>query len=176
MNNEAFIKAVCKKFYDFDIWLSNCNVSDKDTIKAALQSCRDAGIDPETLGYIRPANNNNTGGACGPMPEEPDDDAPFDEKLAWLLLTHGFCEQLDRVVKLYEPSSDCLLTRPAFTFSRKPWQEVIIGPNGGETTVTWRRSGRNGRSGQKIRANPDAAGPRIIRPTSRTARPSRTPI
>ena len=60
-----------------------------------------------------------------PMPEEPADDAPFEEKLTWLLLTHGFCELLDRVVKLYEPSDECLLTRPAFTFSRKPWHEVI---------------------------------------------------
>jgi hypothetical protein len=33
-----------------------------------------------------------------PMPEEPADDASFNEKLAWLPLTHGFCEQLDRVV------------------------------------------------------------------------------
>ena len=70
-----------------------------------------------------------------PTPEEPADDAPLNEKLAWLLLTHGFCEQLDRVVKLYEPSNECLLTRPALTFSRKPWHEVIIGPEGGETTV-----------------------------------------
>ena len=68
------------------------------------------------------------------MPEEPADDASFDEKLAWLLLTHGFCERLDRVVKLYEPSNECLLTRPALTFSRKPWHEVIVGPGGGETT------------------------------------------
>jgi hypothetical protein len=40
-----------------------------------------------------------------PMPTEPDAAAPFDEKLAWLLLTHGYCETIDRVVS--RPISAC---------------------------------------------------------------------
>jgi hypothetical protein len=70
-----------------------------------------------------------------PMPPEPPDNAPFNTKLAWLLATHGYCEMLDRIVKLYEPSIRCLIQRPAFTFSRKPWHEIIVGPRGGEDTV-----------------------------------------
>ena len=69
-----------------------------------------------------------------PMPEDPADDATFEQRLAWMLLTHGFCKRLDRIVALYEPSSDCLVTRPAFTFDYKPWHEIIPGPDGGETT------------------------------------------
>ena len=76
-----------------------------------------------------------------PMPTEPPTDADFETKLAWLLMTHGYCELLDRVMMLYEPSDRCLITRPAFTFSRKPWHQIIIGPNGGQTVeyvaATW---------------------------------------
>ena len=43
------------------------------------------------------------------MPVLPDDNAPFAEKVNWLLKTHGFCELLDKVVKLFEPSDQCLL-------------------------------------------------------------------
>ena len=109
------------------------------------------------------------------MPVLPDDSAPLAEKVNWLLMTHGFCERLDRVVKLYEPSDQCLLTRPAFTFSRKPWYEVITGPtrriedHAGAGIWMRRRTGSTSRASGCGRT-------RTIRPTRTAARRSRTLI
>jgi hypothetical protein len=101
-----------------------------------------------------------------PMPEYPADDATFEQRLAWMLLTHGFCKRLDRIVMLYEPSSECLVTRPAFTFDYKPWQETIPNPDGGKditrfVAATW--SARPERSKIRgIRMRPDRDYPTYI--------------
>jgi hypothetical protein len=66
-----------------------------------------------------------------PMPARPNDKAPLVEKIDWLLQTHGYCELLDKVVKLYEPSVECLLAPLAFARSRRSWNEATTGKRGG---------------------------------------------
>jgi hypothetical protein len=66
-----------------------------------------------------------------PMPACPADDAALLEKIDWLLQTHGYCELLDKVVKLYEASDECLLAPLAFARSRRAWHQATTGKRGG---------------------------------------------
>lgn len=75
------------------------------------------------------------------MPARPDDDAPFAEKIVWLLKTHAYCPIIDRVVRLYEPSDECLLQWHAFAREFQAWVEISTGPRGGQhanfATARW---------------------------------------
>ena len=48
-------------------------------------------------------------------------------KLTWLLKTHGYCELLNKVIKLYEPSEQCQLAVEAFPTGRDPWCDIVCG-------------------------------------------------
>ena len=78
----------------------------------------------EAAGRTVMTNNNK------PMPACPGKDAPLLEKIDWLLQTHGYCELLDKVVKLYEASDQCLLAPLAFARSRRAWNEATKGKRG----------------------------------------------
>jgi len=65
------------------------------------------------------------GGSC---PSRPEDDAPFDDKVGWLLLTHGYCAPDDKVVELFEPSETCRLSRDAFKFAFAAWHNGATKP------------------------------------------------
>ena len=57
-------------------------------------------------------------------PPRPVEAASFRDKVNWLLATHAFCQNSDRVVELHEPSGACELTRPAFGYGYLAWHEI----------------------------------------------------
>lgn len=75
------------------------------------------------------------------MPPFPPDGAHYDDRLLWLLQTHGYCALNDTVVELYQPSSECQLKPAAFDRRYKAWHQIIRGPRGGTTiqltTESW---------------------------------------
>jgi hypothetical protein len=68
-----------------------------------------------------------------PMPIVPGFNAPFEEKVRWLLLNYGYCAALDRVVVLRAASgATCLWKWGAFKFAYKGWNQISQGPKGGK--------------------------------------------
>jgi hypothetical protein len=78
-----------------------------------------------------------------PMPK-PGLDAPFEEKVRWLLLNYGYCAWLNKVVVLYETGDTCLRRWGAFKRAYAGWHQISQGPRGGEkitcATEVWDRS------------------------------------
>ncbi len=79
------------------------------------------------------------GGSYPPL--RPDDGAPFEDKVTWLLLMYGYCAPDDRVVELHEPSAACLLKREAFTYLYQAWSRPAPTPRGKPVLATddWAR-------------------------------------
>jgi hypothetical protein len=64
-----------------------------------------------------------------PMPA---DNASLPEHTSYLLDTHAYCAPLDAVVKLYEPSDNCLLKMIGFQRLFRRWHQVRVGDRGGQ--------------------------------------------
>jgi Family of unknown function (DUF5906) len=66
-----------------------------------------------------------------PMPAKPGHDATLTDKIMWLVQTHAFYKETNRVVELYRPHDACTMQLGAFMLAYAPWYEEVIGPRGG---------------------------------------------
>jgi hypothetical protein len=67
-----------------------------------------------------------------PMPIEPGFEAPFEDKVRWLLLNYGYCPPLNKVVVLHATGDDCLRKWGTFKFTYAGWHKISVGPKGGK--------------------------------------------
>lgn len=68
-------------------------------------------------------------------PPKPAHDAPFNDKVSWLLESYAFEPNENRVVRLYGTSSRCRVLMPAFQQDYMAWRHVQVGPRGGSQIV-----------------------------------------